>query len=176
MFPSITEKKDPVNPLQTCFVYSSWDVWPKWWIRRWFGILSPCSYVGQHGIKMQALFNLMGVVTVITVLLKIVSAMELEMSIRKMMIKKFLGRVVTCEKSWILPSLFLFFWTAVFSCQSWAQGWHSHHQHKSCDTTDREVSSPWWERAWRAQPVLQPRASLTTSHQPLETSGDGKCM
>lgn len=65
---------------------------------------------------MQAFFNLVAVshYSITQNSMAFVSVMQLEMTIRKMRIKKVLGRVVAHEKSWVLPSLFSF-WPAELS-------------------------------------------------------------
>lgn len=151
MFLSVSQhnwKKDLVNPFQTGATNPGWDVWPNWCSRLWFGTPSPCSYNDEHSIKIQTFFNLMARshYSITQKSMNIVSAMQLETSIIKMRIKKSIGKVVTCEKSWVFPSLFslwpksrLLIWLAELSRAEWCP---SHYQHKSCSDVYTEGSSP----------------------------------
>lgn len=118
IFPSVSQnnwKKDPVNPLHTGAVNPSSDIWPSWWDWLWFGTQSPCSYGDEYGTIIQVFFNLM-VGTHCSFnqnSVSIVSAMELETSVRKLRTKRSLGRDLDylvwlaersgAERSWAEP-------------------------------------------------------------------------
>lgn len=95
-----------------------------------------------------------------------VSAMQLEMTIRKIRIKEALGRVV--ENSQVLLSLFSF-WPAELS---WVMA-------RPLSAQGLQCCGQWglltvMGRAWPAWQVIWSRTCFTTSCQSFQTSGDGR--